>query len=184
MGVRRSLDQDGPLSRNTPLGRNKAIRGRPNRAPIRDETIRPRDRARSRTLRQRLPDREARADRLTPPTIPLPTAHHPEQTIERGNHDSQTSPNENDARVDDEPFHNEVHEATATAATTTREPVLGAHTARVVERARKRNTIAETHFRSNLSNCGVRVACCLLRRSHMTSILLSSNTHPISSACS
>ena len=32
------------------------------------------------------------------------------------------------------------------AATTTREPAPGAHTARVVERARKRDTTAETHF--------------------------------------
>lgn len=47
-------------------------------------------------------------------------------------------------------LHNEAHRA-STGATTTRNPILGAHTARVVERARKQNTITKTHSQSNLS---------------------------------
>lgn len=40
-----------------------------------------------------------------------------------------------------------------TIATTTREPAPAPHTARVVERTRKRDTVAERHFQSNLSRC-------------------------------
>lgn len=50
-----------------------------------------------------------------------------------------------------EPLHNEAHRA-STSVTTTRNPVLGAHTARVVERTRKQNTITKTHSQSNLSD--------------------------------
>lgn len=39
-----------------------------------------------------------------------------------------------------------------TIATTMRKPVPRAHTARVVERARKQDTVAERHFQSNLSH--------------------------------
>ena len=39
-----------------------------------------------------------------------------------------------------------------TIATTTRDPTLGARAARVVERARERDMVAETHFQSNLSH--------------------------------
>lgn len=60
------------------------------------------------------------------------TANHPEQPIERGKHDSQTSPEENDARIDDEPFHHEAH-GTSASVTTTRKPVLRAYTAQVIE---------------------------------------------------
>ena len=40
-----------------------------------------------------------------------------------------------------------------TIATTMRKPAPGARTARLVERTRKRDTIAERHFQSNLSHC-------------------------------
>lgn len=60
-------------------------------------------------------------------------------------------PEENDARVDEEPLHHEAHRTIA-RVTTTREPMLGAHATRVVERAGKRDTVAETHFQSNLSH--------------------------------
>ena len=143
--MRRGLDRDGP-----PI-RNETIRNRLNRTLNRNETIRPRDGAHSRTLRERPPNRKTRGNRPTLPTIPLPAANHPEQSIERGDHDSQTSSEENDTRVDDEPFHNEAHGAGA-SATTMRKPVLGAHPARIVERTRKRNTVAKTHFRFNLSH--------------------------------
>lgn len=118
--------------------------------PGRDETIRPRDRARSRPLRQRRLNRKTLNDRPTPLTIPQRTTDHPKQPVERGNHDSQTRPEKDDARIDDEPFHNEAHRAAA-RATTMRKPPLGAHTTRVVERAGKRNTVTKTHFRSDLS---------------------------------
>lgn len=49
------------------------------------------------------------------------------------------------------PLHREVEEARA-GATTTRNPIPRAHTARVVKRAGKRNTAAKTHFQSNLSS--------------------------------
>ena len=118
-----------------PLSRNKAVR--------------PLSGARGRTLRQKLLNRETLSNRLAPPPVPQQTPNHPEQTIERGKHDSQTSPENGDTRVDNEPLHHEAHGA---SATTMREPVLRAHTTRVVERARKRDTVAETHFQSNLSS--------------------------------
>lgn len=136
----------GAPFRSTSRGARRVRVGR-----SRNETIRPRDGAHSRTLQPRPPNRETRGDRPTPPTIPPPTTHHPEHTAERGNHDSQTSPEENNTRIDDEPLHNEAHRAAADA-TTTRDPALGAHATRIVERPRKRNTIAETHSQSNLSS--------------------------------
>lgn len=129
-------ERSTPGSRTPPLGRNK--------------TVRPRDRARSRTLRQRPLNRETLNDRLAPPVIPKRTTNRPEHTVERGEHDSQTRPEDGNARVDDEPLHREADRAEA-SATTTRKPVPGAHTARVVERARERDTVAESHFQSNLS---------------------------------
>lgn len=125
--------------------RDKTIGHGPNRTPSRNKTIRPRPRARSLTLRQRPLNRETRGDRLSDrpilPTIPLPTAHHPNHPIERSDHDSQTSTEENDARIDDEPLHREAHRARA-SATTMRKPVLRAYTARVVERPQKRDAVA------------------------------------------
>lgn len=117
--------------------------------PSRDETVRPRDRAGRRPLQQRPLNRETLNDRLAPPTIPPPTTHHPEHPIERGNHDSQTHPEANNARINDA-FHREAYRATA-GTTTTRKPPFGAHATRVVERAGKRNAVTETHFRSDLS---------------------------------
>lgn len=103
----------------------------------RNETARPPDRARSRPLRQRPPNRETPNDRPAPPPIPQRTTNHPEQQpLERNKHDSQTSPEDGDARVDDEPLHHEAH-GTIARVTTTRNPTLGPHTARVVERARE-----------------------------------------------
>ena len=156
-----------PDSRALPLGQNK--------------TVRPRDRARSRTLRQKPPNREALSDRPAPLTVPQRATDHPEHTIERGNHDSQTSPETNDARVDDEPLHHEAHDA-RTTVTTTREPTLRAHTARVIERAGKQNTVAETHFRSDLSSFfkGGGLSA-FVTPSHTTSIPFSSSAPPISS---
>ena len=140
-GVRRN--------RNTLPARNKTIGDRLNRTPSRNETIRPRNRVLSRTLRQRLPNRWARGDRLALPAAPQRAAHHPEHAIERGNHDGQTGPEQNNARIDNQ-LHYEAHGAGA-RTTTARKPALGAHSTRVVERTRKRNTVTETHFRSNLS---------------------------------
>lgn len=71
--------------------------------------------------------------------------------VERGEHDSQTRPEDGDARVDDEPFHHEAH-GTNASVTTTRKPVPGAHAARVVERSGQRDTVTKTHFQSNLSS--------------------------------
>lgn len=116
----------------------------------RDKTIRPQDRARSRLLRQRLLNRETLSSQLAPPTIPQRAANHPEHTVERSKHDSQTSPEDGDARIDDEPLHHESDKARA-SMTTTREPALRAYTTRAVERTRERDAIAESHFRSNLS---------------------------------
>lgn len=47
-------------------------------------------------------------------------------------------------------IHHETDGAEA-SATTMRKPMLRARTARVVERTRERNTVAETHFQSDLS---------------------------------
>lgn len=133
--------RSAPNSRALPLGRNKTIGDRPNRQLGRNKTIRPRPGARSQTLQDRPLNRETLSDQPTLPTIPQRAADHPEHTVERGDHDSQTDPEDGDARIDDEPFHREAHEAGA-SATTTRKPVLGANAARVVERPRKRDAVA------------------------------------------
>lgn len=130
-------ERSTPNSHTPPLGRN--------------ETVRPQDRARSRPPQQRPLNRETLSNRPTLLTPPQRTTDHPEQPIERGDHDSQTNPEDGGARIDDEPFHHEAHGASA-GVTTTRKPALRAYTARVVERARKRNTVAKTHFQSDLSN--------------------------------
>lgn len=130
-----------PDSRALPLGRNETIGDRLNLQLPRDETIRSWDRP---------PNRDTPSDRPTLPTVPQRATDHPEHTVERGDHDSQTGHEENDARVDDEPFHHEAH-GTSASVTTTRKPMLRAHTARVIERPGKRNTVAESHFQSNLS---------------------------------
>lgn len=135
-------ERSAPDSHALPLGR--------------DETIRPRDRARNRPLRQRplrqRPlNRETPSDRLAPPTIPQRTANHQEQTIERSKHDSQTSHEDGDARIDDKSLHHEAHRTSA-SVTTTRKPALRPHATRLVERAGKWNTVAKTHFQSDLSN--------------------------------
>lgn len=102
-------------------------------------------------MRQRPPNRKTLSDRLAPPTIPQRTTNHPEHNVERSKHDSRTSTEDNDARVDDEPLHHEADRAIA-RATTTREPILGAHATRVVERAGERDAVAESHFQSNISH--------------------------------
>lgn len=135
-------------SRAPPLGRN--------------ETVRPRARARSRPLRQRPLNRETLSDRPTPPAIPQRTTNPPEQPVERGEQDSQTSPKKDDARIDDEPFHHEAH-GTSASVTTTKKTTLRAYTTRVIERARKRDTVAKTHFQSDLSNLVGRYVVSLCR---------------------
>lgn len=142
--------RSAPDSRALPLSRKETIRDRPNRQLGRNKTIRPRDRVQRRTLQPRPPNRETLSDRPTLPTVPQRATNQPEHTIERGKHDSQTHSEDRDARVDDEPLHREAHRPWA-RTTTTRKPMLRAHTARVVERARKRDAIAKRHFRSNLS---------------------------------
>lgn len=160
--------RDGGYDASPAIEATQASRsGRPNsHAPIRaerpttdsyalplgrDETVRPRDRAQGRPLRQRPLNRETLTDRPAPLTPTQRTAHRPEQPVERGDHDSQSRPEANDARVDDEPFHHEAH-GTSASVTTTRKPTLRAYTARVIERPGKRNTVAKTHFQSDLSN--------------------------------
>lgn len=167
-------------SRTHPPGRDETIGYRLNRPPGRDETIRPQDRARSRPLRQRPLNRETLNDRLTPLTIPQQTTNHPEQPIERSKHDSQTNPEENDARIDDEPLHHEAH-GTSASVTTTRKPMLRAHTARVVERARERDTVAESHFNATFHVGWVDMLPAPVAPSHTTSIPFSSSVLPISS---
>ena len=133
---------------------------RPTLVPGQNKTIRPRNGTRNRTLRDRTLNRETPNNRPTLPTIPQRTAHHPPQSVERGDHDSQTSPEDGDTRVDDKPLHREIEETGASITTTTRKPAPGAHTARIIERTRKRNAIAETHFQSNLSSwVGWYIAC-------------------------
>ena len=126
-------------------GRDETIGYRPNRPLSRNETIRPRPGAWSRPLRQRSLNREAPSDRLAPPPVPQRATDHPEHAVERGKHDSQPNPEDDDARVDDEPLHHEAHRASA-SVTTTRKPALRAYAARVVERPGKRDPIAESHF--------------------------------------
>lgn len=140
-----------PAAHRATALRTGAYAGARDRLPGRNETIRPRDGARSRPLRQRPLNRDAQSDRLTPPTVPQRAADHPEQAVERGKHNSQTSPEENNARVDDESLHREVEEAGA-GVTATREPVPGPYATRVVERAGERDAIAKIHFQSNLSH--------------------------------
>ena len=117
----------------------------------RNETVRPRDRAQSRPLRQRPLNGKTLSDRLTPLTVPQRTTNPPEHPVERSKHNSQTNTEENDTRIDDEPLHHEAH-GTSASVTTTRKPAPGPHATRVVERPRKWNTVAETHFQSNLSS--------------------------------
>ena len=116
-----------------------------------DETVGPRDRARNRPLRQRPLNRETLSNRPALLTVPQRAADHPEQPVERGKQDDEAGPEEGDARIDDEPLRHEADRVGA-AMTTTREPVLGAHAARVVERARERDAVTETHFKSDLSS--------------------------------
>ena len=80
---------------------------------------------------------------------------------------SQTSPKENDARIDDEPLHHETDKARA-SMTTTRKPAPGPPTTRVIERARERDAITETHFRSDLSGWMGMLACCWPLSCHLT----------------
>lgn len=121
-------------SRALPLSRNEAIRDRPNRP-----------------LRQRPLNRKTLSDPPTLLTPPQRTTNPPEHTIERSKRDSQTNTEENNARVDDEPFHREAH-GTSASVTTTRKPALWPHTTRVVERTGERDTVAENHFQSNISS--------------------------------
>lgn len=103
-----------------PITRCSGVMGRIRSCPPlnRNETIRPRDRVRSRTFQDRPLNRKTLNNRPTLPTIPQRTTHHPEHAIERGKHDSQPSPKENDARIDDKPLHHEAHGASAGATTT------------------------------------------------------------------
>lgn len=130
-------ERSTPISQPHPPGRNK--------------TARPRNGARGRPLQQRPLNRKALGDRLELPPIPQQTTNYPEKPVERGKHNGQTSPKDGDTRIDDEPLHHEAHGTSASVATT-RKPAPGPHATRVVERARKRNTVAKTHFRSDLSN--------------------------------
>ena len=132
-------------SQAPPLGRSETTGDGLGRPLGRNEAVRPRDGAGRRPLRERPLNREALSDRLAPPPVPQRTTDHPEQPVERSKHDSQTNPEDGDARIDDEPLH---HEADRTVArvTTTRKPMLGPQAARVVERARERDAIAESHF--------------------------------------
>lgn len=132
-------------SRAPPLSRNETIGDRLNRPPDRNEAVRPRDGTPSRPLWQWPLNRETLSDRLAPLPVPQRTADHPEQPIERGEQDDEARPEENDARIDDEPFHHETH-GTSASVTTARKPIPRPHTARIVERARERNAIAESHF--------------------------------------
>lgn len=137
----------GRPSSHVPLRAERSTLGSHTLPLSQNETIRPQDRARRRPL-----NKETLSDRLALPTVPQRAADHPERPVERGEQDSEANPEENDARIDDEPLHREVAEAGAGAGvTTTREPVLGPHTTRVVERAQERDMVAETHFQSNLS---------------------------------
>ena len=92
-------------------------------------------------------------------TDPSRTISHRQSRAPAGperNHRKRTEPaagpEDGDARIDNEPLHREVAEA-GTGVTTTRKPVLRAHTALVIERTGDRNTVAESHFQSNLSRC-------------------------------
>lgn len=123
----------------SPHGGYAAARDRP---PGRNETV---GDELNRPLQKWPPNGEALDNRLAPPTVPQRTTDHPEHTVERDDHDSQTSPEENDARIDDEPLHHEADRAVA-GVTTTRKPAPGPHATRIVERARERNTVTEHHL--------------------------------------
>ena len=138
-------------SHTLPPSRDEAVGDGLNGPPSRDETVRPRDRAQSRPPRERPLNRETLSDRPTLPTPSQRTTNPPEPPVERGEQDSEARPEDGDARVDDEPFHREADRARA-SMTTTRKPVPGPYTARVIERPGKWNTVAKTHFQSNLSH--------------------------------
>lgn len=145
-----------------------------DRLPPRDETIRPHPGARRRTLQKEPLNRDALNGRLAPPTVPQRTTDQPEQPVERGEQESQTSPEKDDTRVDEEPLSRLVADDGG-AGPVMREPMLGARTARVVERARKRNTITKTHFQSNLSSqvgWYVAVSLCHAISHNVNSVLL------------
>ena len=126
--------RSGPPSSHAPIRTKRAALDSHTLPLGRNETIRPRPGARNRTLQPRPLNRCTPGDRPTPPTVPQRTTNRPEHAVERGDHDSQTDPEKDDARVDDEPLHREADRAGA-GLTTTREPMLRAHTARVIERA-------------------------------------------------
>lgn len=130
--------------------RDETIGNRLNRPLSRNETIRPHPRVWRRTLQKVPLNRDTLGDWPAPPPVPQQAADHPEQTVERGERDSEAHPEDGDTRIDDEPFHRESNRAVA-AATTTRKPAPRPHATRVVERARERDAIAETHFRFDLS---------------------------------
>lgn len=146
-----SVQETGTPSSHTPIRAKRPTPDSRTLPPSRDETIRPRPGVWSRTLQDRPLNRETLSDRPTLPTVPQRATDHPEHTVERGKHDSQTSPEDDYTRVDDEPFHHEA-DRTSTSVTTTRKPVPGPYAARVVERARERDAITERHFQSDLSS--------------------------------
>lgn len=159
--VASSIPCDHETEDAMPVLRKRRGAGTPAHTPPlgRNETVRPRNRVQSRPLRQRPLNGGTLSDRPAPLAIPQQTADHPEHPVERGKHDSQTCPENDDTRVDDKPFHHEAHGARA-SATTARKPALRAHTTRLVERARERDTVAKTHFQSNLSRRMGRLVCC------------------------
>ena len=77
-------------------------------------------------------------------------------------------------------IHHEADRAIA-RATTTREPMLGARAARVVERARERDAIAERHFDLTFQVGWIDMLLASIAPSYMTSIPFSSSVLPISS---
>ena len=154
-----------PGSRAPPRSRNETIGDRLNPPLNRNKTIRSQDRPLN---------RKTLSDRLAPLPIPQRTTNHPEQPIERSKHDSQTRPEDSNARIDNKPLHHEAH-GTSARVTTMRKPVPGAHATRVVERTRKRNTVAKTHFQSDLSNLAgwyVAVSPCHAISHNVNTILL------------
>lgn len=151
--------KSGRPSSHAPIRTERSTPDRHTLPLGRPETVRPRGGVGRRALRQRPLNSETLSDRLTPLAIPQQTTNHPEQPIERSDHDNQTSPEDSDARVDDEPLHHEAH-GTRASVTTTRKPMLRPHAARVIERARERDAIAESHFQSNLSGWMGRLVCC------------------------
>lgn len=143
----------------------------------RDETIGDRP---NRPLRQRPLNREALGDRLALLAIPQRTTDHPGQPVERGEQDGEAGPEENDARVDDEPLHHEAH-GTSASVTTTRKLVPGPHATRAVERARERDAVAESHFDLTFHVWHIGMLSTSVTPSHTTLIPRSSSVLPISS---